>query len=124
MEMEVQKHLRGIRILVTLALLVACLSVAFTYILFRDVSVPLERWRSQEFNTLQSKVDNILATRLNGRMDVELRAAIQAMEELKLSGPKELQEQAQKAIDETKALRNLRKQLHKAKAAKAAKAAK
>ena len=104
MEEEIRKHLRGIRVLMTLALLAACLSFAFAYILFKDVSIPLERLRSQELNALQSKVDYLYSSRLDGRMDVELQMAIQSMQELKRSGPSAVQDQAQKALDETRAL--------------------
>jgi len=111
MDQEVRKHLRGIRILVTLALLAACLSFAFSYVLFRDVNIPLERMVYQELNALDSKVDTLLSSRLNGRMDLELQMALQSMEELKLSGPKQTQAQAQKAIDEAKALLQQLRQL-------------
>ena len=104
MEDESRRHFRGLRVLVTLALLAACLSFAFSYILFKDVSIPLNRLRSQEFNALQSKVDSILASRLNGRMDVELQMALMSMQELEDSGPQEVKVQAKKAIHETKLL--------------------
>ena len=107
MEEEVQKHLRGVRIIMTLALLAACLSFAFSYVLFKDVSVPLEQMRSQELNALQSKVDYIMTTRLNGRMDVELQMAIHNMKELKHNASPEVQKQADKAIQETRTLLKL-----------------
>jgi len=104
MEEETRKHMRGIRLLVTLALLAACLSFAFSYVLFRDVSIPLERMRSQELNALQGKVDCLMSSRLDGRMDLELQMALQSMRELKLSGSAPVQDQAQKAIEQTQAL--------------------
>ena len=110
MEDENRKHFRGIRVLVTLALLAACLSFAFTYILFKDISIPLNRMRTQELKAIQTKVDYLLSMRLNGRMDVELQMALQNMQELKNSGPAEVQEQAQKALVETQALLNLLRQ--------------
>ncbi len=74
MEEEIRKHFRGVRILVTLALLAACLSFAFNYILFRDVNVPLHQLPQQELNVLQEKVDSVgrkvdylLSSRLNTR---------------------------------------------------------
>ena len=88
----------------TLALLAACLSFAFGYILFKEVSIPLERIRTQELNALQNKVDYLMNSRLDGRMDLELQMALQSMQELRLSGPATIQDQAQKAIDQTKAL--------------------
>ena len=110
MEDESLRHFRGVRVLVTLALLAACLSFAFSYILFKDVSIPLNRLRSQEFSALESKVDYILATRLNRRMDVELQTALMSMQELKNSGPDAIKAQAQKAIDETNVLLNMLRQ--------------
>ena len=87
MEAETGKHLRGIRILCTLALLAACISFAFTYVLFKEVSIPLDRLRTTEFNDLQSKVDYMLSARLNGRMEVDLQLAIHNMQELVAIAP-------------------------------------
>lgn len=110
MEEESRKHFRGVRVLVTLALLAACLSFAFTYVLFKDVSIPLDRMRTQEIKAIQSKLDYLLSQRLNGRMDVELQTAIMNIQELKNSGPQAVQEQAQKALSETQALLNMLRQ--------------
>jgi hypothetical protein len=107
MEEEVRKHLRGVRIIVTLSLLAACLSFAFSYVLFKDVSVPLERMRSQELNALQSQVDYIMTTRMNGRMDVELQMAIHNMKLLKDSASPAVKAQAAKTIQETRTLLKL-----------------
>ncbi len=107
MEDEIRKHLRGVRIIVTLSLLAACLSFAFSYVLFKDVSVPLERMRSQELSALQTKVDYIVATRMNGRMDVELQMAVHNMKELKTHASPAVKAQAAKAIAETQNLLNM-----------------
>jgi hypothetical protein len=107
MEEDTRKHLRGVRIIVTLSLLAACLSFAFSYVLFKDVSVPLERMRSQEVSALQSKVDSMIATRMNGRMDVELQMAIHNMKELNKHASPAVKAQAAKAIQETRTLLNL-----------------
>ncbi len=107
MEEDTRKHLRGVRIIVTLSLLAACLSFAFSYVLFKDVSVPLERMRSQELSALQSKVDSMIATRMNGRMDVELQMAIHNMKELNKNASPAVKAQAAKAIQETRTLLNL-----------------
>mgnify|MGYP001113748700 CR=1 FL=1 len=82
MEDEVRKHIRGIRILVTLALLAACISFAFSYVLFKEVNIPLERLRTQELNLLEGKVDYLMTSRLDGRLDVELQAALLAMRDV------------------------------------------
>ena len=107
MEDDIRKNLRGVRIIVTLSLLAACLSFAFSYVLFKEVSVPLERMRSQELNALQSKVDDMIATRMNGRMDVELQMAIHNMKELGNHASPAVRAQAAKAIGETRTLLNL-----------------
>ena len=111
MEDETRKHFRGIRILITLALLVACMSFAFSYVLFKEVSIPLERIRTHELNLLEGKVDYLMSSGLNGRMDVELQAALLTMRDVAAQTSGDLQEQAQKALEETKALlQMLRKQ--------------
>jgi len=107
MEDDVRKHLRGIRIIVTLSLLAACLSFAFSYVLFKDVSVPLERLRSQELSALRSEVDSIVDSRIDGRMDVELQLAIHNMKELQKYATPAVQAQAVKAVQETRELLNL-----------------
>ena len=110
MEDEVRKHLRGIRILVTLALLAACISFAFSYVLFKEVNIPLERLRTQELNLLEGKVDYLMTSRLDGRLDVELQAALLTMREVAAKTSGDLQEQAQKALEETKALLQMLRQ--------------
>ena len=104
MEEDTRKHLRGIRILVTLALLAACISFAFSYVLFKEVNVPLQRIRTQELNLLEGKVDYLMTSRLDGRLDVELQAALLTMRDISNQTSGDLQAQAQKALEETKAL--------------------
>ena len=104
MEEEIRKHFRGVRILVTLALLAACISFAFSYVLFKEVSVPLQRLRTQELNLLEGKVDYLMSSRLDGRLDVELQAALLTMRDISSQTSGDLQAQAQKALEETKAL--------------------
>jgi len=104
MEDEVRKHFRGIRILVTLALLAACISFAFSYVLFKEVSIPLERIRTHELNLLEGKVDYLMSSGLDGRLDVELQAALLTMRDVAAQTSGDLQKQAQKALEETKAL--------------------
>lgn len=104
MEEETRKHLRSIRILVTLALLAACISFAFSYVLFKEVSIPLQRIRTHELNLLEGKVDYLMSSRLDGRLDVELQAALLTMKDLADQTSGELKEQARKAIEETKQL--------------------
>ena len=104
MEEDIRKHFRGVRILVTLALLAACISFAFSYVLFKEVNVPLERLRTQELNLLEGKVDYLMTSRLDGRLDVELQAALLTMRDISNQTSGDLQAQAQKALEETKAL--------------------
>ncbi len=111
MEDEVRKHFRGIRILVTLALLAACISFAFSYVLFKEVNIPLQRIRTHELNLLEGKVDYLMSSRLDGRLDVELQAALITMRDVAGQTSGELQEQAERAMEETKGLlRMLREQ--------------
>jgi len=107
MEEEIRKHFRGVRILVTLALLAAFISFAFTYVLFKEVSVPLERLRTQEYNQLQNKVESFISSRTectNTRMVIELQLAALDLKQIAQQSSGDLQVQAQKALAETKAL--------------------
>jgi len=104
MEEEIRKHFRGVRILVTLALLAACMSFAFSYVLFKEVNIPLERIRTHELNLLAGKVDYLMTSRLDGRLDVELQAALVTMRDVVDQTSGDLRDQAQKAVEETKAL--------------------
>lgn len=104
MEEDIRKHFRGVRILVTLALLAACVSFAFSYVLFKEVNVPLERIRTQELNLLEGKVDYLMSSRLDGHLDVELQAALLTMRDVANQTSGDLQAQAEKALQETKAL--------------------
>ncbi len=114
MDEEVKRHLRGIRILVTLALLIACISLAVTYVLFKEVSVPLERLRTQELANLEAKVNSLVSSQIDGRMDVELQSAILDLKQLSQNASGDLQAKAAKALSETQALLDA---LRKAKAA-------
>jgi hypothetical protein len=104
MEDDTRKHFRGIRILVTLALLAAFISFAFSYVLFKEVNIPLQRLRTHELNLLEGKVDYLMSSRLDGRLDVELQAALLTMRDVANQTSGDLQEQAEKALEETKAL--------------------
>ena len=104
MEEDIRKHFRGVRILVTLALLAACISFAFSYVLFKEVNVPLERLRTQELNLIEGKIDYLMSSRLDGRLDVELQAALLTMRDISNQASGDLQAQAQKALEETKTL--------------------
>ena len=88
----------------TLALLTACISFAFSYILFKEVNIPLERMRTHELNLLEGKVDYLMSSRLDARLDVELQAALIAMKDVADRTSGDLQEKARKAMDETKKL--------------------
>jgi hypothetical protein len=110
MEEETRKHLRGVRILVTLALLAACISFAFSYVLFKEVNIPLQRIRTHELNLLEGKVDYLMSSRLNGRLDIELQAALLTMKDVADQTSGELQEQALQAMEETKQLLQMLRQ--------------
>ncbi len=110
MEDEVRKHIRGLRILVTLALLLACISIAFGYVLFNDVNIPLQRMQTHELVLLEGKVDYLMSPGLDGRLDVELQSALLAMRDVAAQTSGDLQEQAQKALEETKALLQMLRQ--------------
>ena len=110
MEEETRKHLRGVRILVTLALLAACISFAFSYVLFKEVNIPLQRIRTHELNLLEGKVDYLMSSRLNGRLDIELQAALLAMKDVADQSSGELQAQARQAMEETKQLLQMLRQ--------------
>ena len=111
MEETVQKHLRSIRILLVIALLVSMLSFGFSYVLFKEVSVPLETLRVQQLssienkvNTNQVKVDYLLSSRLNGRLDIGLQSTLLQLDEVIENSAGEIKTQAEKARAETKAL--------------------
>jgi hypothetical protein len=104
MEDDIRKHFRGVRILVTLALLLACISFAFSYILFKEVSIPLQRIRTIELGMLEGKIDYLMSSRLDGRLDVELQAALLTMRDIASKTSGDIQDQAYKALGETKEL--------------------
>ena len=110
MEEETRKHLRGIRILVTLALLAACISFAFTYVLFKEVSIPLNMLRTQEMQQLEKKVDSALVPRIDGKMDVELQMALVNLKEIEQATSGDLKAQASKAADEVRKVLGLLRQ--------------
>ena len=110
MEDETRKHFRGIRILITLALLVACMSFAFSYVLFKEVSIPLERLRTHELNLLEGKLDYLMSSRMDGHLDVELQSALLTMRDVASKTSGDLQEQAHKALEETKQLLQMLRQ--------------
>jgi len=110
MEDEARKHFRGIRILITLALLVACMSFVFSYVLFKEVNIPLQRLRTQEINLLEGKIDYLMSSSMEGRLDVELQAALLTMRDVASKSSGELQDQAHKAMKETKTLLQMLRQ--------------
>ena len=110
MEDEIRKHFRGIRVLVTLALLAACMSFAFSYVLFKEVSIPLERLRTHELNLLEGKLDYLMSSRMDGHLDVELQSALLTMRDVASKTSGDLQEQAYKALEETKQLLQMLRQ--------------
>jgi len=104
MEEIIQKHLRSIRIIVALALFIGLFSVGFSYILFKEVSMPLELLSSQRVNELEKKVDYLISSRLNGRMDIQLQSSLINMQEIRENSSGDIKAQAEKAMAETKEL--------------------
>ncbi len=110
MEDDIRKHFRGVRILVTLALLTACISFAFSYVLFKEVDIPLERIRTHELNLLEGKIEYLMSSRLDGHLDVELQGALLTMRDVAAQTSGDLRKQARKAHEETKALLQMLRQ--------------
>ncbi len=112
MDDEIRKHLRSIRILVTLALLAAFLSFAFTYLLFKEVSTPLEAIRSQQIAKIESKIDDLATSRADSmkkRAAIELELAVHDLEQIASQSSGEVADRAAKALEETRALLELLK---------------
>jgi len=104
MEEETQKHLRALRLLVALALLIGCLSFGFSYVLFKDVSIPLDRLRTHQIKDLENKVDELVSSQVYGALVQELQMSLVHMQALIDNTSGEIQAQAQKTAAETKAL--------------------
>ena len=104
MEEIIQKHLRSIRIIVALALFIALFSVGFSYILFKEVSMPLELLSTQRVDEIEKKVNYLISSRLNGRMDIQLQSSLVNMQEIRENSSGEVKAQAEKAMAETKEL--------------------
>lgn len=112
MDDEIRKHLRSIRVLVTLALLAAFLSFAFTYLLFKEVSTPLEALRSQQIANVEGKVEALIASRaasMKKRAMIELQLAVHDLEQIASQSSGEIASRAAKALEETRSLLDLLK---------------
>lgn len=110
MDDEIRKHLRSIRVLVTLALLAAFLSFAFTYLLFKEVSTPLEALRSQQIANVEGKVEALIASRaasMKKRAMIELQLAVHDLEQIASQSSGEIASRAAKALEETRSLLDL-----------------
>lgn len=110
MDDEIRKHLRSIRILVTLALLAAFLSFAFTYLMFKEVSTPLEALRSQQIAKMESKVEALIASSTDSakkRAAIELELAVHNLEQLASQSSGEIAARAAKALEEIRSLLEL-----------------
>ncbi len=111
MEEETRKSLRGVHILLTIALFAAFISFGFSYVLFRDVNIPLQQIRTQELSALSKRVDGIggkldylLSSRLNEHVAIELQKSLLNMRFVEDTSQGAVRDQAQKAAAETKAL--------------------
>jgi|GEM_PF-1569107 len=112
MDDEIRKHLRSIRILVTLALLAAFLSFAFSYVLFKEVSAPLEALRSQQIAKVENKIEALIAFRaesMKKRAMIELELAVHDLEQIASQSSGEIASRAAKALEETRSLLELLK---------------
>lgn len=112
MDDEIRKHLRSIRILVTLALLAAFLSFAFTYLMFKEVSAPLEAIRSQQIAKVENKVEALIASSAESvkkRAAIELELAVYDLEQIASQSSGEVAARAAKALEETRSLLDLLK---------------
>lgn len=110
MDDEIRKHLRSIRILVTLALLAAFLSFAFTYVLFKEVRTPLEAIRSQQIAKIESKIEGLAtshADAMKKRTAIELELAVHDLEQLASLSSGEIAARAATALKEIRALLEL-----------------
>ncbi len=104
MEDEIRKHLSALRTLVTIALLSVVLSFAFSYILFKNVTVPLDQLHIKKINAIEEKIDKLSSGPLKGCLDMELQRAMLNMQKVANISSGELQAQAQKVIVEIKAI--------------------
>ncbi len=104
MEEEVSKHFSRIRFFVTIALLGAFLSFAFSYILFKNVNVPLDQMQIQKINTLEDKVNQLVTAQQKGSLDLQLQMAILNMQKVANNSSGDVQAEAQKVVTETKAI--------------------
>ncbi len=104
MEEEIRKHLSALRLLVALALLIGCLSFGFSYVLFRDVSLPLERLQTHQIKDIEKKIDNLVTSQIYGSLVQELQTSLIHMQAVIDNSSGALQAQAQKTAAETKAL--------------------
>jgi hypothetical protein len=68
------------------------------------VNIPLQRLRTIELGMLEGKIDYLMSSRLNGRLDIELQAALLTMRDVANKTSGDLQDQAYKAMEETKQL--------------------
>ena len=104
MEEEISKNLKKMKTLATIALVAAVISFVFAYVLYRNVSSPLEKIQKEQLVNLESKVNFLVSRQLDGRMDVELQLAILNIKELVDNSSGDINIQAQKALMETQAL--------------------
>jgi hypothetical protein len=86
------------------------MSFAFSYVLFKEVSIPLERLRTHELNLLEGKLDYLMSSRMDGHLDVELQSALLTMRDVASKTSGDIQEQAYKALEETKQLLQMLRQ--------------
>jgi len=104
MENEIRRHISALRMLVTIALLCAILSFAFSFVLFKNASVPLDRLQIKRINMLEERVDRLGKAALKGSLDIDLQKAMLNMKKVADTSSGEVQAQAQKVLGEMKVL--------------------
>jgi hypothetical protein len=104
MEEETVRSLRKMRALAVVAILAAVIALVLSYTMYKKVATPLKRIQTEQLAALESKVDFLVSSRLNGRMDVELQLAILNLKELMEHTTGEIAAQAQKAMTEVQTL--------------------
>ncbi len=104
MEEQALGQVKKMKAIAVVALVAACIALALSYTMYKKVATPLKHIQTEQLAALESKVDFLVESRLNGRMDVELQLAILNIKELQENTTGEVAAQAAKALAETQAL--------------------
>ncbi len=104
MEDEIRKHLSALRMIVAIAMLCAILSFAFSFILFKNVSIPLDQLQIKRINAMEDKLNQLGSAKNMGALAIEAQGAVLSLQKVANHSSGEVQAQARKAIVEIKAL--------------------